>query len=171
MYYHPFVKSLAAVSRFSAWGPVGETVSIKLYYKEKVVFNVPLTSLPAEKEAYCGPSIVSSQTGLFRGLTEPEFSKIQFLCRIDQRGPAEIVFKEGDDAVDICVVMEGSVELRFEMPGREAGREQTIHIVPPGKAFGWSALTPPYKLTPVRLFGRGWMPVYTDQGARTDGPL
>ncbi|MFH1136565.1 MAG: cyclic nucleotide-binding domain-containing protein [Pseudomonadota bacterium] len=87
------------------------------------------------------------QVGLFRGLNDAELSRMLLLCRLDSRGPGELIFAEGDDAVDLGVVMEGRAELRFEMPGREAGREQTIFSVFPGKAFGWSALTPPFKLT------------------------
>lgn len=87
------------------------------------------------------------QVGLFRGLSEGELAKLEGLCRTDSRGPGELIFKEGDKAEDVCVVMEGQAELRFELPGRDATDEHTMSVVPPGKAFGWSALVPPYELT------------------------
>ena len=88
-----------------------------------------------------------SDVGLFRGLNEEQLGKIQRLCRLDKRPPGAVIFKEGDEAVDICVVVEGRVHLRFEMPGRETSQEQTLTTILPGKAFGWSALVPPHKMT------------------------
>ena len=87
------------------------------------------------------------QVGLFRGLSEGELTKLEQLCRTDSRGPGELIYKEGDKAEDVCVVMEGQAELRFEIPGRDATGEHTMSVVLPGKAFGWSALVPPYELT------------------------
>jgi CRP/FNR family transcriptional regulator, cyclic AMP receptor protein len=84
---------------------------------------------------------------LFSGLNEQELRKIKRLCRPDDRGPGEVVYKEGDEVEDICLVVEGEVSLRYEMPGRDSAREHTISIIRPANVFGWSALVPPYKIT------------------------
>jgi CRP-like cAMP-binding protein len=95
------------------------------------------------------------QVGLFRGLSEEELSKLEWLCRSDSCDAGELILKEGEKAEDICVVVEGQAELRFEIPGREATGDHTMSVVTPGKAFGWSSLVPPHELTLSVYAGEG----------------
>lgn len=88
-----------------------------------------------------------SRVGLFNGLNSEELKKILPLCRKDGVGPGELIFEEGAVAEDVCVVIEGRAELRFEMPGKAATGEQTLSIVQPTKSFGWSTLVPPHQIT------------------------
>ena len=88
-----------------------------------------------------------SQVGLFRGMSPEELNLLRGCFVADQREAGEVIFSEGEEARYICVVLEGSVDLRFEMPGRESSKETNLATVLPGKAFGWSALVPPYKIT------------------------
>ncbi len=125
---------------------------------------------------------VMAGAGLFRGLDEEELKKIEALCRDDERGPGEMVFKEGDEAEDICIVVDGQVELRFELPGRSgATKTQTVSTILPGKAFGWSALVPPHKMTLsayagnrpcgfYRINGKALMQLFEETAADTFTP-
>ena len=66
---------------------------------------------------------------------------------MEQGDSGKLVFQEGQEAKYLCVVVEGQVDLRYEMPGRQTSEEQTISQVLPGKVFGWSSLVPPHKIT------------------------
>jgi CRP-like cAMP-binding protein len=85
--------------------------------------------------------------GLFRDLNDEQLRKVEPLIRLDERKPEEIIYREGDDAKDVCVVLDGYVDLRYEMPSRKTSRGQTVSTILPGRVFGWSALVPPYKIT------------------------
>ena len=63
------------------------------------------------------------------------------------------LFTEGDDALHMWAIIEGQVDLRFEMPERgPAAAEQTITSVEvreketEAKTLGWSCFVPPYKM-------------------------
>jgi toluene monooxygenase system ferredoxin subunit len=88
-----------------------------------------------------------SQVGLFKDLGRAELEKILPLCRKDHQGPGERIFSEGDNAEDVGIIIQGEVNLRFEMPGRETDQEHTLSVVPATKTFGWSALVPPHQFT------------------------
>lgn len=84
---------------------------------------------------------------LFSGLNGKELRKIKRLCRPEDLGPGRVIYTEGDEVEDICLVVKGEVSLRYEMPGRDSVREHTISVIRPGNVFGWSSLVPPYKMT------------------------
>jgi CRP-like cAMP-binding protein len=85
--------------------------------------------------------------GLFRNLSVEQLESVRSLVRLDERGAGEIVCKEGETAEDICVVIDGQVDLRYEMPSRKASSGHTVATIRPGKVFGWSALVSPHKTT------------------------
>lgn len=84
---------------------------------------------------------------LFDGLNDLELEKVSLLCKLDHRNSGESIFLENDDANNLCILMEGQVDLRFELPGREASKEQTLTTLASGQVFGWSAMVPPHKMT------------------------
>jgi len=59
------------------------------------------------------------------------------------------IFSEGEPATHIWIVVEGRVDLRFDLPGRTTSDETTISTVSNSGVFGWSSLVPPheYKLS------------------------
>ena len=42
-------------------------------------------------------------------------------------------------------IIDGQVDLRFELPGRPSSEENTISSMTPAKTIGWSSFVPPYK--------------------------
>jgi len=62
------------------------------------------------------------------------------------------LFAEGDDASHLWFVLEGQVDLRFEMPGRNTSKEHMVSSIgikdktSPAKALGWSCFVPPHKM-------------------------
>lgn len=88
---------------------------------------------------------------IFEGFTDPELAKILELCSTETYQNTERLFKEGDEAKEMWIVMDGSVELRFEMPdARPCTRENTIsshnETIPQSQVFGWSCFISPYKM-------------------------
>ncbi|WP_022667556.1 cyclic nucleotide-binding domain-containing protein [Desulfospira joergensenii] len=63
----------------------------------------------------------------------------------------ECLFKEGDPAKEMWIVIDGNVELRFEMPDmRPSTNESTLSShqkeIPESQVFGWSCFIPPFKM-------------------------
>ena len=52
---------------------------------------------------------------------------------------------EGDDAGHLWVVMEGQVGLRFDLPGHDTSKENTVSENTEGNTIGWSSFVPPHK--------------------------
>ena len=55
------------------------------------------------------------------------------------------LFAEGEDADRIWLVMEGRVDLRFELPGRQTSEENTVFSITVAQSLGWSSFVPPFK--------------------------
>lgn len=70
----------------------------------------------------------------------------------------EVVFRLGEEASDVFVVLEGTVELTFPLHLLGESRDVCFHTLRAGRTLAWSALVPPHRLTmgarttaPVRL--------------------
>ncbi len=81
------------------------------------------------------------------GMDVHQLDKILSCCRTKTYSPGERVFAEGGGAEDLCFVVKGRVDLRFDLPGRSTSKETTISTVSRGGMFGWSALVPPHRYT------------------------
>jgi len=59
------------------------------------------------------------------------------------------IFSEGEQASHIWIIVEGRVDLRFDLPARSTSDETTISTISESMVFGWSSLVPPheYKLS------------------------
>ena len=77
--------------------------------------------------------------GLFRDLSDEQLGSVQSLVRLDERRAGEIIYKEGEAAEDVCIVIDGQVDLRYEMPSRKATSAHTVATIGRGHVFGWSA--------------------------------
>jgi NADP-reducing hydrogenase subunit HndB len=84
-------------------------------------------------------------TDVFQGLREDELAKILPVLQIEAYPENERLFAENEAAGHVWVVMEGQVDLRFELPGRPTSIENTISTTPAGQTLGWSSLVPPYR--------------------------
>ena len=81
----------------------------------------------------------------FQGLGEEILTEIERLAEEKRFTTGERLFKEGDTATHLWVVEEGTIDLRFDLPGRETSEEATLSSVAADKIFGWSSFVPPYK--------------------------
>lgn len=86
---------------------------------------------------------------IFKDLEPDELNKLTDLCSLETYQIGESLFKEGDPATDMWIVIDGSVELRFEMPNaKTTTRESTLSVhhkdIPESQVFGWSCFTEPY---------------------------
>ena len=84
---------------------------------------------------------------IFAGLDEAEFRRLMEVASREKRPRDEKIFSEGQWAEDFFVLIEGLVDLRFELSTKAVWEETTVSTVLPGGSFGWSALTPPYRYT------------------------
>ena len=81
----------------------------------------------------------------FNEFDDAQLAKLAPLCEEKEYLRGTRIFNEGDEASKIYVLAGGGVDLRFEMPAREADASQTISVIPEGGAFGWSAFVEPLK--------------------------
>ena len=89
------------------------------------------------------------QVEVFRGLDSIQLKALKPCCQVKLFKQGDKIFSEDDDAYFLWAVVDGQVELRFDLPGRESAGETTISNILPGKVFGWSSLVPPniYRLS------------------------
>jgi CRP-like cAMP-binding protein len=89
------------------------------------------------------------QVEVFRGLDSIQLKALKPCCLVKQFKQGNRIFREDDDAYFLWAVVDGQVDLRFDLPGRESAGETTISNILPGKVFGWSSLVPPniYRLS------------------------
>ena len=88
---------------------------------------------------------------ILKDFDQDQLKKILELCSIEEFQQDQRLFLEGETAKDMWVVIDGSVELRFEMPdARTSTNESMISShrddIPESQVFGWSCFIPPYKM-------------------------
>jgi CRP-like cAMP-binding protein len=89
----------------------------------------------------------------FKDLTPMQLSLAGSLCEEGFFHQEERLFTEGDEATHLWLVVDGKVDLRFELPDRRPSTtEQTISSVkvkdqnPVAQVLGWSCFVPPHKM-------------------------
>ncbi len=88
---------------------------------------------------------------IFKDFDSDELNKLLDSCSVENYQIGESLFLEGDAATAMWIVIDGSVELRFEMPnGKPATNESTLSShhkdIPESQIFGWSCFISPYKM-------------------------
>jgi CRP-like cAMP-binding protein len=88
---------------------------------------------------------------IFKDLDDNQLEAIRDCCDELEFGRGDKLFTEDDDAVQIWIITEGNVDLRFELPGKPpASKEQTVTSIKSdagvAKILGWSCFVPPYKM-------------------------
>jgi CRP/FNR family cyclic AMP-dependent transcriptional regulator len=78
------------------------------------------------------------QTGLRRFLSETQLKQLEHFCRSSIRKPGATIFRQGEPAETIYMVVEGSIELRARPPGRRVYR--TVEVIQPTCTFGDEAV-------------------------------
>jgi CRP-like cAMP-binding protein len=89
----------------------------------------------------------------FRNSTAKQLTVLANLCEEVFFKQGDRLFAEGDPATHLWLVVDGSVDLRFEMPDKRASTpEQTVSAIKSApqeavsKTLGWSCFVPPYKM-------------------------
>src|SRR4030042_440281 len=89
------------------------------------------------------------ESELLGGLETSKLRKLVSLCHEEFFREGTMVFKEGDEAKDLYILMEGKVVLEMEL--RPLTNRPTISTavdaIIEGESFGWSALIEPYVYT------------------------
>ncbi len=77
---------------------------------------------------------------IFEGVDSSQLEKIQELCETIELNDGEKIFSQRDKADYIYFVIEGKVDLRFDLPTRETSKAMNIASIAPTKSFGWSTM-------------------------------
>lgn len=85
------------------------------------------------------------RTDIFAGLSDAQLNQIMAACREKGYESGQRLFAEGEDSDRVWTVMEGQVDLRFDLPGRPTSEENTIFSITAGNSLGWSSFVPPFK--------------------------
>ena len=88
---------------------------------------------------------------IFKDFKPDELNKLLDFCSVEDYQIGESLFLEGDTAKDMWIVINGSVELRFEMPNAKSTTDKSTlsshhNDIPESQIFGWSCFIPPYQM-------------------------
>ena len=83
---------------------------------------------------------------IFEGLTDDELKRIAGLCRVEDYEVGMLIYKEGEVANDLYVVVDGKVALEMEVRlwPNAPPTQVTIDILTRGEVFGKAALMEPH---------------------------
>jgi CRP-like cAMP-binding protein len=82
---------------------------------------------------------ILSSTGFFGGLSDSQLEQISALCELQERGDGEQIYRVGEPARVVYVVVRGMVRLAVGYGERSASGGNVLRR---GDVFGWAALTP-----------------------------
>jgi NADP-reducing hydrogenase subunit HndB len=82
---------------------------------------------------------------IFKGLNKDQLKAINKGGREKQYLYGDRLFAEGENADRIWLVIDGQIDLRFDLPGRPTSEENTIFSITALQTLGWSSFVPPFK--------------------------
>ena len=82
---------------------------------------------------------------IFKGLDDDQLKQVSAGCHEKEYQGTSRLFAEGENADRVWIVMEGQVDLRFDLPGRTTTEENTIFSITAGNTLGWSSFVPPFQ--------------------------
>jgi NADP-reducing hydrogenase subunit HndB len=82
---------------------------------------------------------------IFKGLNQDQLNAVNKMAREKQYLYGERLFAEGENADRIWLVIDGKVDLRFDLPGRTTSEENTVFSITECETLGWSSFVPPFK--------------------------
>jgi NADP-reducing hydrogenase subunit HndB len=82
---------------------------------------------------------------IFKGFNKDQLKTVKKGGQQKEYLYGDRLFAEGEDADRIWLVMEGRVDLRFELPGRPTSEENTVFSITVAQTLGWSSFVPPFK--------------------------
>ena len=80
----------------------------------------------------------------FSDLDDDQLTAIQGTCEVTEFMRGEEIFAVGDSSDYFWIMLEGQVNLTWDMPDGPAMPENTITTLSEGMPFGWSSLVPPH---------------------------
>ncbi|MFQ5628735.1 MAG: Crp/Fnr family transcriptional regulator [bacterium] len=98
----------------------------------------------SEKESALG---LLKKARLFNGCTSQELADINNICQKTVFKKGETIFEAKSPAKNLYIVIEGVIDLRFEVTYLQSTEEITLDRKLTGEAFGWSALSKPHTYT------------------------
>jgi (2Fe-2S) ferredoxin len=82
---------------------------------------------------------------VFKGLDRDQLNTVNKGGREKQYLYGDRLFAEGENADRIWLMIDGQVDLRFDLPGRPTSEENTIFSITAFQTLGWSSFVPPFK--------------------------
>ncbi len=84
--------------------------------------------------------------GLFAGLSEAQLDRILALAEEKHCHAGESLFREGDPATHLYLLLKGKVAIQVQLTSRPETITTTV-LSQPGQLIGWSGLVPPHHYT------------------------
>jgi CRP-like cAMP-binding protein len=91
----------------------------------------------------------------FSGASEQSLKQVAMMSEEKTARAGDVLFREGQDATELCVVVEGEVDIQYVLGD---GSHQTVDTLIAGELMIWSALVEPHMThsvgvarTPVKL--------------------
>jgi NADP-reducing hydrogenase subunit HndB len=81
----------------------------------------------------------------FSSLGDDELSVIDSFCSLKKFKYGGRLFKDGDSAAHLWIVVSGFIDLRFDLPDSDTSDESTLLSVSENNIIGWSSLVPPHR--------------------------
>ncbi len=82
---------------------------------------------------------------VFKDLDDDQLGIVRQYGQIVEFRRGDKIFSAGEDPRYLWVVMDGQVDLHWDLPGRPAFGEKAITTLTETATFGWSSLVPPFK--------------------------
>ena len=82
---------------------------------------------------------------IFKGLNQDQLNAVNKVGLEKEYEYGDRLFAEGENADRIWLVMDGQVDLRFDLPGRPTSEENTVFSITAAETLGWSSFVPPFK--------------------------
>jgi NADP-reducing hydrogenase subunit HndB len=87
------------------------------------------------------------KVSIFKGLDSNQLDKVATRCSEKEFRHGDRLFIEGQTADNQWIVVDGQVDLRFDLPGHATSVKNTISSISACEPFGWSSLVDPNRYT------------------------
>lgn len=85
------------------------------------------------------------RVGLFKRLNDDQLSLVRKCCVEKEYKRGDKLFCKGEDAKYIWIVIDGLIDLHFDLPEGFTMEEGVISSLSQTMTLGWSSIMPPYK--------------------------
>lgn len=102
-------------------------------------------SLHTQKEPPISNKAFLKTVQAFESLNEEQLRKLDGFFKEKIFSHGAVIFSEGEKADHVWCVVEGEIDLRFDLPGRHTSEDYTISKRKERNIFGWSSLVHPYR--------------------------